>query len=379
MLHSNKRRWPGQWNCLVLEKEKNNMIKYEYTIDRSNPNYAANRILAQIRPGARVLDVGCSSGYLASLLRDEFSCRVTGIELDAEAAAKAAAVCDRVVVGDVEKLSGSLFADSSFDIIIFADVLEHLRDPRTVLTKVLPWLAGEGFVVVSIPNFGYKGVLLALADGQLERTSHGILDDTHVQFFALPEIFALLASAGLLPVMLDRTNKGIADSEFARRKFVLPDELQGLIDQGPEVDTYQFIVKACPAGPASLPLAARFMADMVLQEGELRKEYHGRMKFLQQVIDEKNRMITDRDGVIAGKNTLIVEKNSVIAAMQKTIDSKNGMIGERDEVISRKNEMIRVRDEAIRTKNEQIARLTEELNRRWTSRLINAVRKKNTR
>ncbi|MFZ5765122.1 MAG: class I SAM-dependent methyltransferase [Thermodesulfobacteriota bacterium] len=348
------------------------MIKYDYIIDRSNPNYAANRILALVRPGARVLDVGCSSGYLASLLRDEFSCRVTGIELDAEAAAKAAAVCDRVVVGDVEELPGSLFADNSFDIIIFADVLEHLRDPRAVLAKVVPWLGEEGFVVVSIPNFGYKGVLLGLADGRLERTSHGILDDTHVQFFALPEIFTLLAGAGLLPVVLDRTVKGIADSEFARREFALPDELQALIDQGPEVDTYQFIVKACPAGPASLPLAARFMADMVLQHGELSKEYHGRKKFLQQVIDEKKRMITDRDGVIA-------EKNSVIAAMQETIDGKNGMIRERDEVISRKNEMIRVRDEAIRTKNEQIARLTEELNRRWTSRLINAVRKKNTR
>ena len=220
------------------------MVKYEYTIDRNNPNYAANKILSYVTPGARVLDVGCSTGYLAKILRDEFSCTVTGIELDNDAATKAKFICAKVVIGDVEKIDGSELGSKAFDIIIFADVLEHLRDPRAVLHKLAQMFDDKGFVIVSVPNFGYKGVLLSLASGKLNRTSHGILDDTHVQFFALPEILNLLSSAGYIPVSLNRTIKGLTDSEFNTEKFNVPIEIKELINLGPEVDTYQFVIKA---------------------------------------------------------------------------------------------------------------------------------------
>jgi methionine biosynthesis protein MetW len=109
------------------------MIKYDYTIDRKNPNYAANKILAFVESGGKVLDVGCSSGYLAHILRDEFNCRVTGLEIDADAAAKAESFCEKVIVADVEKVDIAAFGDTRFDTIILADVLEHLQNPGDVL------------------------------------------------------------------------------------------------------------------------------------------------------------------------------------------------------------------------------------------------------
>ena len=358
------------------------MIKYDYSIDRTNPNFAANKILSLIRPGARVLDVGCSTGYLSKILRNEFSCVVTGIELDREAAEKAVVVCDRVVVGNIEHLPLSLFDGSSFDIIIFADVLEHLRDPRTVLRKVASWLSDDGFVLISIPNFGYRGVLLNLATGRFYRTSHGILDDTHIQFFTIPEIFTLLSDAGFFPVALDRTIKGLADSEFKNIKIQPSVELEALINQGPETDTYQFIVKACPVNGGTLSSATRFTADLVLQHSEISKKYHCHQKFFMQVIAKKNRMIEERNASNNRKNRTIAalqeangRKNEMIKERDQVIIRKNEMIKERDQVIMRKNEMIRIRDEAIAGKNTQIDRLTEELNRHWTSRLLNAVRK----
>ena len=62
------------------------------------------RLLAMVGPGEkRVLDIGCSSGYLARPLVDR-GCTVVGIERDPEAALAARDVCEEVIVGDVEEL-----------------------------------------------------------------------------------------------------------------------------------------------------------------------------------------------------------------------------------------------------------------------------------
>lgn len=351
------------------------MVKYEYTIDRNNLNYAANKILSYVTPGTRVLDVGCSTGYLAKILRDEFFCTVTGIEIDKDAAAKAKFFCAKVIIGDVEKIDGSQFGSRAFDIIIFADVLEHLRNPQAVLHKLAPLLNDKGFVIVSVPNFGYKGVLLSLASGKLNRTSHGILDDTHLQFFGLPEIFNLLSSSGFLPVSLNRTIKGLSDSEFNTENFDMPIEIKELINLGPEVDTYQFVIKASKINEESLIQGTAFLAEIILQYAELSKDFNGHKIFLQNIIAAKNRMILERDKIIAAKNRTIIERDKLNVI-------KNSMIKEREEVITNKNALIAQKEDQvrhlkklIRNKSEIINKLTEDFNSQWSVRLQNAIKK----
>lgn len=332
------------------------MIKYEYTIDRDNPNYAANKILSFVIPGSRVLDVGCSSGYLARILDEEFGCTVTGLEIDPEAAAKAELVCESVIVGDVEKIDPAVFGDRRFDIVIFADVLEHLREPAATLRKAASLLAEDGFVIVSVPNFGYKGVLLSLVAGALTRTSHGILDDTHLQFHGLAEIFQLISDSGLIPVALERTIKGLADSEFHGRESIPSQELADLINLGPEVDTYQFIIKARQVDRDSLEKSADFMCEEILRHGALHKIYRAERGHFQETLAVKNRLITERDEVIAGKN-------SIISTQQQTIAEKNRMIQKRDEVIAAKNVQ-------MKKLTEDIQKLNEELQKHWLTRVL---------
>ena len=75
------------------------------------------------------LDVGCATGNLAEVLAGR-GCRVTGIEIDPEAARQAEKHCERVIVGDVESLDlGAELDEADFDVIVFGDVLEHLKDP----------------------------------------------------------------------------------------------------------------------------------------------------------------------------------------------------------------------------------------------------------
>jgi hypothetical protein len=240
-----------------------------------------------------------------------------------------------------------------------------------------------GFIVVSIPNFGYKGVLLGLASGVLKRTSHGILDDTHVQFFTLPGIFRLLSASNLVPVALDRTIKGVADSEFAVQRVDVPAEIAELIDLGPEVDTYQFIVKARPLSAAVCEQAAQLFASMVLQHGALQKELHADRKHFQRILAEKNRLIEERNEAMAGKNAkidtqqqVIAGKNLLIEERDQVIAGKNAKIDTQQQVIAGKNLLIEERDAVIARKNETIDRLTAELNRHWSVRVLKALGKK---
>ena len=74
----------------------------------------------------RVLDLGCSTGWLAGALKARGEVEVVGIEREPAYAAIAQERCDRVVVADVEDVPPDL---GRFDCLVAADVLEHLVDP----------------------------------------------------------------------------------------------------------------------------------------------------------------------------------------------------------------------------------------------------------
>src|SRR5215218_2291606 len=123
--------------------------KYETRIDLGDENSSHTLIVDLVGDGKHVLDVGCATGNLAEVL-SEHGCKVTGIEIDPEAAQQAEKHCERVIVGDVEDLdlSGKL-DDESFDVIVFGDILEHLKDPLRTLKRLKPFLRPEGYAVAS--------------------------------------------------------------------------------------------------------------------------------------------------------------------------------------------------------------------------------------
>ena len=142
-----------------------------------------------------ILDVGCAAGETGRLLKEMGFQLVVGIERDPESAARSRKVLDKVIEGDVEHIELP-FEPSSFDCIIFADVLEHLIAPEAVLRRFREYLSPHGVVIASIPNVRYFEVIHNLVEGFWRYTDQGILDRTHLRFFTFTEIMRMFDAAG---------------------------------------------------------------------------------------------------------------------------------------------------------------------------------------
>src|SRR5918998_325767 len=142
----------------------------------------------------RVLDLGCSTGWLAGALKERGEVEVVGIEREPAYAAVARERCDRVVVADVEEIPDGL---GRFDCLVAADVLEHLVDPWRALEGYVRLLEPGCRAIVSLPNAAHWTTFAALARGSWPRRPEGIHDATHLRWFTLRDAIALCEGAGL--------------------------------------------------------------------------------------------------------------------------------------------------------------------------------------
>jgi 2-polyprenyl-3-methyl-5-hydroxy-6-metoxy-1,4-benzoquinol methylase len=219
------------------------MSKYETHIDL-NADTSHAQMVDLVGHNKRVLDVGCADGSMARVLVER-GCTVSGVELDEEAAERARGVLETTVVGDLERLDLSAeFAQASFDVVVFGDVLEHLRDPLRSLRQAKELLAPGGSVVISVPNVAHGAVRLALLKGAWDYTRVGLLDETHLRFFTRDSLGALLDRAGFAMTDLRRTTAGIFETELELDRNDFPPELVDEILRDPEATTYQFVVRA---------------------------------------------------------------------------------------------------------------------------------------
>jgi 2-polyprenyl-3-methyl-5-hydroxy-6-metoxy-1,4-benzoquinol methylase len=218
-------------------------------------------VLAHVGPGKRVLELGTSTGYMTEQLVAN-GCTVVGVELDPGAAAVAAAHCETMIVGDLDdpELLTQL-GDDHFDVVVAADVLEHLKDPLSALRRAVGYLSEGGAVVVSLPNITHFSARIALLQGRFPYTVTGLLDHTHLQFFDRRRVYDLFEQAGLgvvhiQPIEAGESEWSVPFEHDARAGWVLA-ETAG----DPDARIFQFIVVGCP-----LPIAAAATVHQQLRE-----------------------------------------------------------------------------------------------------------------
>jgi 2-polyprenyl-3-methyl-5-hydroxy-6-metoxy-1,4-benzoquinol methylase len=170
------------------------------------------KLLEAVGTGNRVLDVGCSSGYLARPLAERGN-TIVGLELDPEAARAAEEFCELVLVGDVETMDLPL-EPGSFDVVLGGDVIEHLRDPAAALARLRPLLRPGGRVVLSTPNVANWAIRLSLLSGRWRYTDRGILDRSHTHLFTRATLAETLERAGYRVERIDFSVPVPGDSDL---------------------------------------------------------------------------------------------------------------------------------------------------------------------
>jgi methionine biosynthesis protein MetW len=152
------------------------------------------QVRACLPRGGRVLDLGCGSGVLLGRLAGHAGYRA-GVELSTIAAAAATHVADRVVTSPVT--APLPFDDSSFDVVVCADILEHLPDPRAALEAVARLCRPGGAVVISVPNVANWQARLRLLRGVWRYEPTGLFDTGHLRFLTRDTLAELVVGSGL--------------------------------------------------------------------------------------------------------------------------------------------------------------------------------------
>jgi len=174
---------------------ENEIDPLRYGGQSDDPKESPGIVLSYIPKGARVLDVGCGTGSITRLIRDLRDARIIGLEPNADRA-QAARESGLEIINDVftrETVAGL----PPFDVVVFADVLEHLVDPAAALEVACTLLAPGGAIVASVPNVAHWTVRYELLCGRFDYRDLGIMDATHLRWFTAGNLQRLFRSCGL--------------------------------------------------------------------------------------------------------------------------------------------------------------------------------------
>jgi 2-polyprenyl-3-methyl-5-hydroxy-6-metoxy-1,4-benzoquinol methylase len=159
-------------------------------------------IISAVPPDARtVLSVGCAAGRTEAELVKR-GIKVVGVEINPEAAKIARQRGLTILDGDVSEIDVAV-AGEFYDCIIYADVLEHLPDPLSVLQRHVSSLKKGGTVIISVPNFRHHSVFQQLfVHGHISYTDAGVLDRTHLRITTRKMVLEWFELAGLQKTFL---------------------------------------------------------------------------------------------------------------------------------------------------------------------------------
>ena len=224
------------------------MIKHRYAHEIDPNGGSAAAVLARmVEPGQRVLELGTGPGTITRILHHK-GCKVTGVEMDPDTLATCAPFCERTLQANLEDpLWWQPLDGEKFEVIICADVLEHLRDPRPLLEKLPVFLMEGGCVLMSLPNASHLTIVASLLGGRFPYQKNGLLDNTHLKFYGREDLDALLRECGFLwqhwhTVQVDPAQAELKqywnDLEESDQEFLKARCADGMV--------YQHVVRAFP-------------------------------------------------------------------------------------------------------------------------------------
>jgi len=216
-------------------------LKYDFSLDMDNEN-SVSIILKQIQSGSKVLEFGPAMGRMTKYLKNELKCQVFIVELDEEGYNSSRQYAVDGYLGNAEKIEwADKFKEIKFDYIIFADVLEHLRNPEEIIMAARNLLAFGGKLIVSVPNVAHNSVIIDLINNKFTYRKTGLLDDTHIKFFTYYSLQEMLVKCNLVTCKELATYAQPYETEFYNRYEMVIKELSDKLKSKEFGDVYQYV------------------------------------------------------------------------------------------------------------------------------------------
>ena len=263
--------------------------------------------------------------------------RSTGIEIDPEAAEEARSVCDRVIVADLDTIDlAAALQGEEYDVGLFGDVIEHLKEPARLLAQMRDMLSSGGCIVVSVPNIAHASIRLMLLQGRFDYADTGILDDTHLKYYTRRSIGDLLEACGYIVDVMSWTENRMSEEDL--HAVIDPLKLANLEKVVEAFSTweavaFQYLIKAFPASEEAY--VQRLSEEKVQAERRVRvleteldesqreraelEEAKQYMRTVKDQIDKKDAYIRSLEEAVAERERSLQEKNRRLEEMERSL------------------------------------------------------------
>jgi len=219
-------------------------MKYDVSLEIKE-NDSLSKLLKNIEPLSTVLEFGCANGRMTRYMAEKLKCNVYIVEYDEEAYKDAIKYAKGGICSDIMEFKWKTAFGEKFDYVIFADVLEHLSNPQKVMEECKDVLKDTGYLFASIPNIGHNDVVIKLIQEKFEYTDIGLLDDTHIHFFAYDGLNIFFENSGYAIQKLDCTVIPTGCTEqFRDSAYQIDNVVLNEIKKRKSGEIYQFIVYA---------------------------------------------------------------------------------------------------------------------------------------
>ena len=147
----------------------------------------------RVRPGSRVLDLGCAGGYMGAVLKSQKNCFVRGLDVTPVRDG----ILDEFAIHNLNDGVPPI-GPGQYDVVLLLDVIEHLNRPEAFLEEMHRALGASPSteVVLSTGNVACLVTRLMLLTGQFNYGKRGILDVTHTRLFTFASMRRALVQAG---------------------------------------------------------------------------------------------------------------------------------------------------------------------------------------
>ena len=230
---------------IKIDTDKKDHI-YKRTIDEDGEN-SLSKIIKYIQPDTAVLELGPATGYLTEYMQKKLNCSVDCVEISPEMAEVAEKYCRYMLVGDLDEIDlEEHFKEETYDCILMADILEHLKENEKILKSCRNLLKKNGKLIMSVPNIAHSSIIGSLFKGKFEYRDEGLLDQTHIRFFTRESIADLIEKCRFSIETIETVQKLPEDTEVGDSLIDLPVDLQDAILNREDSLTYQFIIICRP-------------------------------------------------------------------------------------------------------------------------------------